>query len=670
MPTTMSLASVKPTTAVGAPVGAGLVDARPDAKVKASKSKDKAASAAISPSVQVGDWWNGSAKDVTDVTSKFTGDAIASLNNQYAFKGGYSGSGDAYNLDYGYYPWADSGLSGWDSFVTKQMPTGIGSGGSGASKPTYSVDQSGLKNYLKQNGYRIVEGKVSDSQGARWVVDKDGNAVGKPSYFTTGTKAALAQFGTFAAMMAPVAAGIAAAGAGAASAAGGAGTAGGAAGGATAAEGAAAAGSGLGASGGGLSVNLGTATGLGSTGLGAGSAVTAGEALGAAGGAGLTAGGAAAGTATGLASTGLGAGAAVGVGESMGAAGGSGLTAGTTGSTAATSLGNTGLGAAGNVLDSTGFNPEGITNPNFGKGADFANVSAANGGGASSMGWGDWLQLGNLALGVYKTNQAGKLAGESLDAAKLNAETQKAISDRQMALAEKQYADQTALWNELKPYYMQQIQTQLGEQQKSIGRADSAWADYQNIWRPQEQRLSDMTTELTAPGRTEQEAQRAAADVTSQADAAAQENRRQLEAAGASPEKIAALEAAGRLSTAKAVGGAMGDARRAQETRAIGLVDNAARFGRNQTSTGLSLASLGTNQGGAVTGTAGATQGAASVPAGTTSSILGQAANTNASAGNLWLGMANAGTNQQRNVMDFYGDLIGAGAGLLGMKGN
>lgn len=63
------------------------------------------------------------------------------------------------------------------------------------------------------------------------------------------------------------------------------------------------------------------------------------------------------------------------------------------------------------ALDFGGFNPEGITNPNFGSGADFAAVSPMNGGGYSSLmsSLGGYSQLARGLAGLYYANTLSRL---------------------------------------------------------------------------------------------------------------------------------------------------------------------------------------------------------------------------------------------------------------------
>lgn len=281
----------------------------------------------------------------------------------------------------------------------------------------------------------------------------------------------------------------------------------------------------------------------------------------------------------------------------------------------------------------------------------------------------NWIDLGKLALTGYAIGKqtapdAPDMTGVN-EAAKANA----SIADRQQTLAEQQYADQRALLEQYSPLLKAQLEKANTLQDQSIAQSAAQWEDYQSTWRPVEQQLAARTMALADPGRIEQEASRAAADTTSQFDRARQSTEASLAMAGASPEKIAALTAAGRLNEAKAVGGAQAGARRDTEAKQIALVDNAARFGRNMPSTGIQTATLAGSQGQQVQGAYGTLASATGQPAASASPLLANAVSANNSAGSLFGNAAqqnyNANMNQYNAAM---GGLL-AGANLWGMYG-
>lgn len=252
------------------------------------------------------------------------------------------------------------------------------------------------------------------------------------------------------------------------------------------------------------------------------------------------------------------------------------------------------------------------------------------------------------------------------EAAKANA----AIAGRMQDLAEKQYAKQDAIYEEFKPILRDAITKSVAASDLSTQRSNDAWADYNATWKPVEQKLASESLSIGSPGRLDQEAQRAGGMATEQVDQALQENERTLQMAGASPEKIAALQASGRVQGAKTVAGAQYAGRSAQESKAMAYLDNAARFGRNMTSTGLETARLAGAQTAQAQGGVGGVQGAAGAGAAAAGGLLSGAVDANSSAGQLYLGQYNAQAQADQANKGVFGDILGAGAGLLGMSKN
>lgn len=252
------------------------------------------------------------------------------------------------------------------------------------------------------------------------------------------------------------------------------------------------------------------------------------------------------------------------------------------------------------------------------------------------------------------------------EAAKANAD----IGRRQMDLAEKQYARQEELFAEYAPMLKTLIDKSIVAQDKATQQSDNAWASYTETWKPVEERLARQSLEYTSPARGEMEAARAAADTASAFDTARGESRRGLEMAGASPTRVASMEAASRLAEAKAVGGVQGAARREVESKGMAYLDNAARFGRNMPSTGIATAQLAGQQGAQAQGQFGGLQDAGAAGGRYASPLFQGAVGANSSAGNLLLGDYQARANAANASNAIFGDVLGAGASLLGMSTN
>lgn len=277
--------------------------------------------------------------------------------------------------------------------------------------------------------------------------------------------------------------------------------------------------------------------------------------------------------------------------------------------------------------------------------------------GASAMStFGDWIQLGGLVNSVFNRPDAPDTSGMN-DAAQRNA----AIAGRQQDLAEKQYADQMALFNEFKPMLVQQMQTAITEQGKSTARADDQWNNYLTTFRPAEQALVQKAMEYDTPGRREQAAQEAAGGVAGQYDTARASSREDMIRAGLDPSAMASMEASGRLIEAKDKAGAANTARRTVESQGLAYLDNAARFGRNMTSTGLAAAGLAGQQGAQAQQGYGTLANASAAPAAAAAPLFNSAVGANNSAGSLYGNIAGL---QSAGELQNFNNTMGTLAGL------
>jgi hypothetical protein len=274
------------------------------------------------------------------------------------------------------------------------------------------------------------------------------------------------------------------------------------------------------------------------------------------------------------------------------------------------------------------------------------------------------MPWGFAAAGIASAVVGSALAPDAPDMSGQNAaaKSNAATADRAQQLAETQYSDQKALLDQYSPLYKQQIQASLDAQAKSTEQSALQWDSYTTTWKPVEEALAKKSLDMASPGRADAEAARAGSDTQTQFDRARTDTTQQLSMAGASPEKIAALTAAGRLDEAKAVGGAQSLARRDTESRAMGYLDNAARFGRNMPSTGLATATLAGQQGGQVTGGIQSLAAATAAPAQAAAPLLSTSISANNSAGGLFSGISQMQATADMN--QYNATIGGAQAGV------
>ena len=282
----------------------------------------------------------------------------------------------------------------------------------------------------------------------------------------------------------------------------------------------------------------------------------------------------------------------------------------------------------------------------------------------SGLSTSDWIGLGGLAMSVINKPDAPDTSG--INAA---AQSNAAIADRQQTLAEKQYADQMALFNEWKPMLTQQLQSSITAQQASTARSDQQWADYLATWQPVEKQLATQSLNYATPGRQEQAASEAASGVAGQYDAARASSREDMIRAGLDPTSIATMEAPGRPNEAQDKAGAANSARRTVESQGLAYLDNAARFGRNMTSTGLAAAGLAGQQGGQVQSGYTSLVNATGAPAAAASPLFQSAVGANNSAGSLYGNAAGLDADGRINNSNYWLGTLGGIGKLYGMYG-
>jgi hypothetical protein len=246
------------------------------------------------------------------------------------------------------------------------------------------------------------------------------------------------------------------------------------------------------------------------------------------------------------------------------------------------------------------------------------------------------------------------------------AEKNAAVAARAQTLAEQQYADQLKLWNEWSPMLKDQLQKSIAAQDLSTQQSKDAWSDYTKTWQPVEQQLAKQSLEFASPGRANQEAATAQAGVAQQYDAARTSNTEDMIRAGLDPSAIASLNANSRLLQAKDTAVVGNNARRTVESQGLAYLDNAARFGRNMTSTGLAAAGLATQQGGAVQSGYGNLVQSQAAPTSQAIGQLGTVANINQGVGSLYSNAAGLDMQGAVNTSNFQLGSLGALAKLGG----
>jgi hypothetical protein len=240
------------------------------------------------------------------------------------------------------------------------------------------------------------------------------------------------------------------------------------------------------------------------------------------------------------------------------------------------------------------------------------------------------------------------------------------VGKEQLVLAREQMGKAEARQAEFDPLYKQLIQSSLDSQTQASAQSADQWDRYRTTFAPLESKMAETAANFDTPQRREAEAAAARADVAQSVAGQQDALQRDIGRTGMTLTggKALALQAGAGLSAAKMSAGASGTARRAVEQAGIGLVDNAAKFGRNMPSTGLQSAQLALSAGGQATGQIGSQQQAINTTYAPAQGFYGGSVGATSSAGNLLMGAANI--EQQANAANsqMIGSIVGAGAGL------
>jgi hypothetical protein len=257
------------------------------------------------------------------------------------------------------------------------------------------------------------------------------------------------------------------------------------------------------------------------------------------------------------------------------------------------------------------------------------------------------MPWGFAAAGVASAVVGSVLAPEApdnSDAINKQTEATERVGMRQLDLAEKQYADQQELVKKYSPMFDEQMQLSLDSQKKQNQQSDDQWASYKNYFMPTEQALATKSLNYDTPERREKAAGDAMATTRSSFDQQQQALDAGLSSASVDPSSGAAIAARRQMAGAgaAATAAAGNTARTAVEDKGMAYLDNAARFGRNMTSTGLQAASQATATGNNATGQAAGLQSFTAAPANSSAALFSSAGNSFAQAGNMQLGLQNS----------------------------
>ena len=238
------------------------------------------------------------------------------------------------------------------------------------------------------------------------------------------------------------------------------------------------------------------------------------------------------------------------------------------------------------------------------------------------------------------------------------------ISQAQLDFAKSEADKAGARQAQFDPKFLALLDQAMKSQATQDQRSAQQWDTYTTTFLPAEKRLAELSLNYDTPGRRNEAAGAARAQIGLEGAQQRDAQGRALNRAGVSLSsgRSLTLDNASRLTEAKASAGADQNARRQVETTGLSLLDNAAKFGRNLPSTGLQAASLAQQAGNSASGTLGQQQGTYNASLAPAVGLYGNASASAQAAGSQYNAINGIGLQQQANDnagMAGLGSLVG-----------
>lgn len=233
---------------------------------------------------------------------------------------------------------------------------------------------------------------------------------------------------------------------------------------------------------------------------------------------------------------------------------------------------------------------------------------------------------------------------------------------RAQDLAERNFEWNQQLTEQFAPVYKGLLDSALAESTKNAARGDDQWQQYKDVFQPIETRMAEEAMSYDSPEEVARREGLAAATVGRQFDNTQAQTQRQMARMGVSPTSSLGSQAMTDDANTRALATAGAISKERNDTKLLGmsLREGAARFGRNQTGTGIAASQAALQGGQSAAGIMGAqtNQGNA---AGTGQGLLGLAGGSYNSMGQL--GLSQMQMQQQANSagMSGLGSLVGTG---------
>ncbi|MGE8688638.1 MAG: tail fiber domain-containing protein [Achromobacter sp.] len=233
---------------------------------------------------------------------------------------------------------------------------------------------------------------------------------------------------------------------------------------------------------------------------------------------------------------------------------------------------------------------------------------------------------------------------------------------RAQDLAERNFEWNQQLTEQFAPTYEALLKSALGEASKNAERGDDQWNQYKSVFQPIENKMAEEAMNYDSPEEVARREGLAAATVGRQFDNTQAQTSREMARMGVSPTSSLGSSAMTDQANARALATAGAVNKERNDTKLLGmsLRENAARFGRNQTGTGIAASQAALAGGNSAAGIMGS-QTAQGNAAGTGQGLLGVAGGAFNSLGQMGLNQMNMQQQANASSQAGLGSLIGTG---------
>ncbi len=248
-------------------------------------------------------------------------------------------------------------------------------------------------------------------------------------------------------------------------------------------------------------------------------------------------------------------------------------------------------------------------------------------------------------------------------------EANAAVAARAQTLAEQNWAWNKELTEKYAPIYEKLINSQIALSDQAAQQSEDQWQQYTDVFQPIENQMAQEAVNYDSPEEVARREGLAAATVGRQFDAAREQTTREMGRMGVSPTSSMGQQALVDQANAEALAKSGAITKERNDTKLLGmsLRQDAARFGRNQTGTGLAASAAALQGASGAAGTMGQ-QTAQGNAAGNAQGLMGTAIQGNNSAGNLALNQWQTKVNAQSQADAGLGSLVGTGLMAAALK--